>query len=118
MAQKLREKFLEFRLHFFAASVFGAAVFYFLWLGPSFLAVLSFFKPLLLSTFASLAAVLMFRLISPLPEVAMGEGFVNFVARRGIVEEDSESKELGEDRDFVERKEDRLRADLASEEMK
>ncbi|CAA6653601.1 unnamed protein product [Spirodela intermedia] len=63
--EKLKEKLREHRFHVISAAACGVVVFYILRLGPSFLTVVSFFRPLLLSTSAFLAAVLVLRLISP-----------------------------------------------------
>lgn len=100
-AEKLKEKFLEYRFHVISAAACGVAVFYLLRLGPSFLTVVSFFRPLLLSTSAFLAAVLVLRLISPPPAVVLseqtGERLMDYVAGHGRADENRKTHGVGEE---------------------
>ncbi|GMH25042.1 hypothetical protein Nepgr_026885 [Nepenthes gracilis] len=83
-SMEIPEKLLKFRFHFLAGTIFSLSLFSFIKLAPSFLDVLSYFWPLLVSTALFLAAVVVFRRLSPPGTEVSGENhgeeLLDFVA--------------------------------------
>ncbi|MQM01145.1 hypothetical protein Taro_033892 [Colocasia esculenta] len=91
LVEVLQEKLPRFRFHALALGALAALALSLARLGPSFLSVVSFFWPLLLSTAFFLAAILVLRIISPTsadpPSNQAGEEFMDYVASRNPLED-------------------------------
>ncbi|GMH05805.1 hypothetical protein Nepgr_007645 [Nepenthes gracilis] len=80
---EIPEKLLKFRFHFLFGVGLSLSIVYLVKLAPSFLDILAYFWPLLLSTALFLAAVVAFGRITPpaadVPGENSAEGLLDFV---------------------------------------
>ncbi|XP_051133609.1 uncharacterized protein LOC127253203 [Andrographis paniculata] len=83
-AMEIREKLHQFRFHLLAAAAAALLIVFFFYAAPSFLDVVRYFWPLLVSTALFLVAVVIFDRISPasadLEAEKAGEGLLDYVA--------------------------------------
>ncbi|KAH6768116.1 hypothetical protein C2S51_013452 [Perilla frutescens var. frutescens] len=96
---EIQEKLLRFKFHILSAVGFGVAILFVCYVAPSFLNILKYFWPLLVSTALFLVAIVVFGRISPpvaeAPGEKVGEGLLDYVASQPehihLFEEERES---------------------------
>lgn len=78
------ENIIKFKYHILLATTFTLIILYLIYISPSFLNILSYFGPLLVSTALFLVAVVVFGLTSPPSAQTSGEkagdGILDYVA--------------------------------------
>ncbi|CDP13724.1 unnamed protein product [Coffea canephora] len=78
------EKLLKFKVHILIGAILSLLLIFLVYLAPSFLDILKYFWPLLVSTALFLVAIVVFGRISPPPPEASvekaGEGILDYVA--------------------------------------
>ncbi|KAL8205799.1 hypothetical protein R6Q57_009351 [Mikania cordata] len=77
---KIPENLIKFRFHILFAATLSLITLSLLYVAPSFLNILAYFWPLLLSTALFLVTVVVFGLTSPPEAQASGEGILDYVA--------------------------------------
>ncbi|KAL8046290.1 hypothetical protein ABFS82_08G169400 [Erythranthe guttata] len=84
MAKEIEEKLLKFKFHILFALIFSLFIIFICYLAPSFVDIINYFSPLLVSTALFLVAAVVFDRISPpspeYPGEKAGEGLLDYVA--------------------------------------
>lgn len=94
---EIPEKILHFKFHILFSAAFSLTTLSIIYLAPSFLDILHYFWPLLLSTALFLVAVVVFGRTSPPAAEVSGEGILDYVAGKAEVEAIERDQEGEED---------------------